>query len=141
MPVISSPQVSVALGIPPERAAVMAQEHHAANGSLEIFGYVPDVPQPDADEDGDRYLDMAEKERKKGNFDGTERILLECIQECKTDGQFIVEELRAHVKLAHVYQEKEDFAKAHEQFQIAYDAYEDWMTEEVGFLCSPNDRY
>ncbi|KAL0064706.1 hypothetical protein AAF712_008404 [Marasmius tenuissimus] len=129
MPIISAQQAFMALGIPPEQAAAMAEEHRAANGGLEHFGYVPGVPQHNPD-DGDRYLDLAEKERKKGNFNEAERILLECIQDCKSDSQYIVEELRAYVKLAHVYREKEDFAKANEQFQVAHDTYEDWMTEE-----------
>ncbi|KAL0581024.1 hypothetical protein V5O48_001018 [Marasmius crinis-equi] len=107
----------------------MAAEHRTANG-LECFGYVPGVPQQSPEDDGPRYLDLAESERRKGNFDEAERILLECIGECKQDSRYNVEELRAHVKLGHVYREKQDFKRATEEFQVAYDTYEDWMTEE-----------
>ncbi|KAF5357343.1 hypothetical protein D9758_005968 [Tetrapyrgos nigripes] len=73
-----------------------------ANRSLQAFGYVPDVPNPASHDD--KTLLRAAK--------GT------------------VAELKAHVKLAHVFHKQDEYENASKEFQAACGMYRDWMTDD-----------
>ncbi|KAL0562793.1 hypothetical protein V5O48_019285, partial [Marasmius crinis-equi] len=136
MPVVSLEQAFAAFGFSPAEAARMAAENRATNG-LEAFGYSPDdrdtIPgdggPDDEDEDEVDILDFAEEERQNGNLKKATEILIFALASCRGNPNMIVVELKAHVKLAHVYHEQNEFAKASKEFQGAFDIYEDWMTE------------
>ncbi|KAL0056851.1 hypothetical protein AAF712_016534 [Marasmius tenuissimus] len=110
----------------------MAAENRAVNGLDESFGYYPDESSTTQDEeDGNEVdiLDLAEEEQRKGDLDKAAEVLVFALASCKGNSNMIVVELKAHVRLAHVYHEMKEFAKASKEFQEAYDLHQDWMTD------------
>ncbi|KAK1230340.1 hypothetical protein PQX77_006571 [Marasmius sp. AFHP31] len=132
MPTVSLEQAFTAFGFSPAQASRMAAENRAVNGLDGGFGYYPDESNTMQDEeDGDKVdiLDLAEEERRKGDLDKAVEVLVFALASCKGNSNMIVVELKAHVRLAHVYHEMKELAKASKEFQEAYDLHQDWMTD------------
>jgi tetratricopeptide (TPR) repeat protein len=70
-------------------------------------------------------------ERQRGHLEQAEKILLLALVKCTGNGNLVVVELKAHVRLAYLYYEQDDYEKASKEFQAAFDMYRDWMTENV----------
>ncbi|KAF5344031.1 hypothetical protein D9758_012875 [Tetrapyrgos nigripes] len=80
------------------------------------------------EDEGPDLIDLAEEDRQKGNLKTAEALLTFVLLQCKMTSN-VVKKLRVHVNLAHVLYEQEEYAKASEEFQAAYDLHQDWMTD------------
>jgi len=136
MPIVSIQQAFTAFGFSPAQAARMAaaKSQRAANGLNKDFGNQPDELEGDQVD----ILDLAEEDRKQGNLQRATEILVFALASCKGNATLAAVELKAHVKLAHVYHEMKEFAKASREFQQAYELHQHQVTDEVCFTLRCN---